>query len=181
MKKLLYPALAVVLLSTSAFMMAIPTATEWKIKDEFSIKFKSDDPSGEFGKFKGTIKFDESDLDNSKFDLSIEVASINTGNGMQNKKALTEEWFNATKYPNITYVSSKIEKSGEGYMITGSLKIKGVSKTYKIPFNFAKSSESGKFSGKFNVKRSDFKIGKAGGNVPDVMKIEFTVPVGKKG
>lgn len=180
MKKLIYPILTVVLLGTSAFMMAIPSATEWKIKDDFSIKFKSDDPSGEFSKFKGTIKFDESDLTTSKFDLSIEVASINTGNGMQNKKAQTEEWFNSTKYPNITYTSTSIEKTGEGYTITGNLKIKGVSKTYKVPFNFSKSSESGKFSGKFNVKRSDFKIGKSGGNVPDVMKIEFTVPVAKK-
>lgn len=112
--------------------------------------------------------------------MSIEVASINTGNGMQNKKAQTEEWFNASKYPNITYTSTKIEKTGEGYTITGNLKIKGTSKSYKVPFNFSKSSESGKFSGKFNVKRSDFKIGKSGGNVPDVMKIEFTVPVAKK-
>jgi polyisoprenoid-binding protein YceI len=99
---------------------------------------------------------------------------------MQNKKALTAEWFDETKYPKITYVSSKIEKSGEGYNITGTLKMKGVSKSYKVPFNFKKVDNSGKFSGKFNVKRSDFKIGHAGGNVPDVMKIEFSVPVDKK-
>src|SRR3989344_785508 len=56
----------------------------------------------------------------------------------------------------------------------------GVFKTYKVPFSCKKADNSGKFTGKFNVKRSDFKIGKAGGNVPDVMKIEFSVPVDKK-
>ncbi|MBI3239751.1 MAG: YceI family protein [Flavobacteriia bacterium] len=179
MKKIFYPMLAVVLLASSAFM-SVTSAPEWKIKDDYSIKFISDDPSGIFKTFKGTIKFDESDLAGSKFDLTIDVNSISTGNGMQNKKAMIEEWFNESKYPTITYVSTKIEKSGEGYSITGNLKMKGVSKSYKVPFNFKKVDNSGKFTGKFNVKRSDFKIGHAGGNVPDVMKIEFTVPVDKK-
>ncbi|MDH4473595.1 MAG: YceI family protein [Fluviicola sp.] len=179
MKKLFYPLLAVVLLGSSAFM-SVTSAPEWKITDDYSIKFVSDDPTGIFKTFKGTIKFDESDLAGSKFDLTIPVNSISTGNGMQNKKALTAEWFDETKYPNITYVSSKIEKSGDSYNITGTLKIKGVSKSYKVPFTFKKTDNSGKFSGKFNVKRSDFKIGKAGGNVPDVMKMEFSVKVDKK-
>lgn len=179
MKKVVYPLLAVVLLISSAFM-SVTSAIDWKIKDDYSIKFKSEDPSGTFKTFKGSIKFDETDLAGSKFDLTIDISSINTGNGMQNKKALTAEWFDATKYPTITYVSSKVEKSGSGYAITGNLKIKGVTKAYKIPFDFKKTGDSGKFTGTFNVKRSDFKIGKPGGEVPDIMKIEFSVPVDKK-
>lgn len=179
MKKVFYPLLAVVVLASSAFMMA-PTATDWKIKDDYSIKFISSDPSGVFKTFSGSIKFDETDLANSKFDVAIDVNSINTGNGMQNKKAMTAEWFDQAKYPKITYVSTKVEKSGDSYNIIGNLKMKGVTKQYKIPFDFKKTESSGKFTGKFNVKRSDFKIGKAGGNVPDIMKIEFSVPVDKK-
>lgn len=179
MKKAFYPLLAIVLIASSAFMVA-PTVTDWKIKEDYSIKFISSDPTGVFKTFKGTMKFDGSDLANSKFDLKIDVNSINTGNGMQNKKALTAEWFDATKYPQITYTSSKFEKTGDNaYAVTGTLKIKGTSKSYKIPFEFNPSGTSGKFTGKFNVKRSDFKIGKPGGNVPDVMKIEFSVPVTK--
>lgn len=179
MRQLFYPLLAVVLLSTSAFVMTT-SATDWKIKSDYSIKFISADPTGVFKTFSGSIKFDENDLANSKFDVSIDVNSINTGNGMQNKKALTAEWFDEAKYPKITYVSTKVEKSGDGYAITGNLKMKGKTKAYKVPFDFNKAGETGKFTGKFNVKRSDFGIGKPGGNVPDIMKIEFTVPVEKK-
>lgn len=179
MKRAFFPLLAVVLIASSAFMMA-PTVTDWKIKDDYSIKFISADPTGVFKTFKGTMKFDANDLGNSKFDLKVDVNSINTGNGMQNKKALTSEWFDATKYPQITFISSKFEKAGNDlYNVTGTLKMKGTSKTYKIPFEFKENGGSGKFTGKFNVKRSDFKIGKPGGNVPDVMKIEFSVPVTK--
>ena len=179
MKKAFYPVIAGVLLISSAFV-SVSTPTEWKIKDDFSIEFKSKDPSGLFKSFKGSIKFDEADLAGSKFDLSIDPASISTGNGMMNKKAQIEEWFNSAKYPEIKFVSSKIEKSENGFFIFGSLKIKGVAKDIKIPTKYINSGETAKFSGSFNVKRSVYKIGSKSDAVPDVLKIEFVVPVSKK-
>lgn len=177
MKKLFYPALATVILVSSAFMSV--TAVDWKIADGYSIKFTSDDPSGIFKEFTGSINFDESDLANAKFDLKIPVSSISTGNGMQNKKAMTEEWFDQAKYPNITYTSTSVVKADKGYTIIGNLKLKGTTKTYKIPVDFKKTGETGKFTGSFKVNRLDFKIGKPGGGVPDYMKIDFSVPVKK--
>lgn len=179
MKRLFYPVIASVLLISSAFVTVV-TTQDWKIKDDFSIKFASKDPNGNFKDFKGTIHFDEADLANSKFDVSIDVSSISTGNGMMNKKAQIEEWFNAAKYPQIKFVSSKIEKSDKLYNVTGTLKIKGTSKVTKIPVTYTKSGESAKFSGSFSVKRSDFKVGHKSDAVPDVMKIEFSIPVAKK-
>lgn len=178
MKKLFYPALAALILVSTAFMSI--TSQEWKIADDFSIKFTSKDPSGIFREFKGSINFDESDLSAAKFDLTIPVASISMGNGMKNKKSMIPEWFDAEKYPNITYKSASVEKSAKGYMIVGDLKIKGTSKQYKIPVDFQKTGETGKFTGTFNVNRMDFKIGKSSGAVPDIMKVEFSVPVNKK-
>lgn len=177
MKKLFYPALAALILVSSAFMSV--SSVVWKIGSDFSIKFTSEDPSGIFKEFKGTINFDESDLASAKFDLTIPVSSISMGNGMQNKKSLTPEWFDAAKYPNITYNSTSVAKADKGYMITGNLKIKGVTKVYKIPIDFKKVGETGKFTGTFKVNRNDFGIGKAGGAVSDYMKVEFTVPVNK--
>ena len=178
MKKIFYPLVAGLLLMSSAYVSI--TSQEWKIKDDFSIKFISKDPSGIFKDFKGTINFDENDLTTSKFDLSIDVSSISTGNGMMNKKAQIEEWFDAAKYPQIKFVSSKIEKSTTGYSVIGNLKIKGVVKETKIPLIYSKTGDGAKFSGAFNVKRSDYKVGHKGDIVPDVMKIEFSVPVSKK-
>lgn len=175
MKRFTYPVLAGLLLISSAF--ATITSQEWTIKDDYSIKFTSKDPSGSFKSFKGTIVYDEADLANSKFDVSVDVASINMGNGMKNKKAMTSEWFNEAKYPEISYTSTKIEKSGDGFKMTGDLKMKGVSKKYAIPVKFA----GNKFTGSFNVKRLDFKVGDDDTEVvPNVLKIEFSVPVAKK-
>lgn len=178
MKKVIFPILAVVIFAGSAFVTLAPA--EYKIKDSHSIAFSSKDPSGTFKTITGTVKWDEADLANSKFDLKIDVSSINTGNGMQNKKAQTAEWFDATKYPDIKFVSTKIEKAGSDYNITGKLTMKGVTKEKKIPAKVVKSGSDVTFSGSFTVNRMDYKVGKKSDAVPDVMNIKYSLPVTKK-
>jgi polyisoprenoid-binding protein YceI len=176
MKKYIIPMLAVVLFIGSAFVVMNPPV-DYKIKDSHSIAFKSKDPSGSFKTITGTVKWDDADLANSKFDLKIPVSSINTGNGMQNKKAQTPEWFDATKYPDIKFVSTK---SGDEYKITGKLTMKGVTKEKTIPAKVSKSGSDLTFSGTFSVNRIDYKVGKKSEAVPDVMNITYSLPVAKK-
>lgn len=178
MKKIVYPLIALTFLVSSA--MTVATAPEYKIKEGHSIQFKSKDPSGVFKVVKGTVKFDEADLETSKFILTFPVSSISTGNGMQNKKAQTEEWFNAAKFPDIKFTSTKVEKSGDGYAVMGTLTMKGVSKEKKVPLKVSKSGTDLIFSGSFTVKRSDYKIGHSSDAVPDVMNINYSLPVAKK-
>ncbi len=101
MKKLIYPFAALLIIAASAFTAV--KSIDWKIADTYSIKFDGGDPSGEFKGLKGTINFDPNDLASSKFTTSIDVASINTGNGMKNTYAKSEKWFDAEKYPNYNF------------------------------------------------------------------------------
>jgi polyisoprenoid-binding protein YceI len=181
MKTILYPALALILLVGSAASY-VASAPGYKIKDSYSIEFKSKDPSGEFTKMSGTIKFDEDDLSGSKFDLSFDVSSISTGNGMKNKKAQTAEWFNAAKYPQITFVSTKIEKASSGttfaneYNVYGNLKMKGITKEKKVSMKVSKNGKDITFSGSLSVNRMDFKVGKTSDVVPNIMNVTYSIP-----
>jgi polyisoprenoid-binding protein YceI len=177
MRRFTYPVIAGSILMISAAMSL--TAPAYSIKTGYNIEFKSKHPSGVFKVLKGTVSFDEDDLVTSKFSLLIPVSSISTGNGMMNKKAQTEEWFNADKYPDIKFVSSKIEKSSEGFNILGSLTIKGISKEKKIPVKVTKNGTDLTFSGSFSVNRADFKVGSKSDAVPDIMNITYTLPVSK--
>src|SRR6185369_3894981 len=85
MKKQIYSLAAIVVIIGSAF--AFIQSQDWKIAEGYSIKFEAGDPSGEFTGLKGAIKFDEKNLGASKFDVNIDVATINTGNGMKNTHA----------------------------------------------------------------------------------------------
>jgi hypothetical protein len=166
-------------LALSTSVAFLPT-DHYVVSDGHSIDFKSKDPSGSFKEMSGDIDFDEKNLDASKFNLKIEVSSINTGNGMMNKKAQTEEWFDAKKYPQIKFKSTKVEKKGNDYVITGYLTIKGVTKSVSIPAAVTSSGNKLTFKGTFSVARLDFKVGHKSDSVSDVLKINYVVPADKK-
>src|SRR5687768_16114200 len=90
MQKFFYPIAAAAIITASAFTVA--TVPGYKIGSDYSVKFSSKDPSGVFQGLKGDISFDEKDLKTSKFNVTIDVATINTGNGMQNTHAKSDKW-----------------------------------------------------------------------------------------
>lgn len=156
-------------------------AQQYKLADGHKISFSNPDVSGTFDALTTSgLTFDETELSSSKLSFKIEVGSINTGNGLMNKHAKGEEWFNADKYPYIDFTSSKIEKTSEGFKATGKLQMHGVSKEVTIPFTFSKKGNKGTFIAKFSVDRSDFQIGKKNGGVAETIKITATIPVIKK-
>src|SRR5665647_15035 len=113
MKRHFYAFAAIVIFFASAFTAF--QSVDWKIADSYSIKFDGGDPSGEFKGLKGSISFDPNNLKTSNFDVSIEVATINTGNGMKNTHAKSEKWLDAEKFPLITFTSKEIAKTSTGY------------------------------------------------------------------
>ncbi|MDP4596560.1 MAG: YceI family protein [Crocinitomicaceae bacterium] len=156
-------------------------AQQYKLSEGHKIAFTNPDVSGTFDELSAvTLVFDETKLSSSKLSFKLEVASINTGNGLMNKHAKGEEWFNADKYPFIEFTSSKIEKTSEGYKATGKLQMHGVSKEVSIPFTFSKKGNKGTFIAKFSVDRTDYQIGKKNAGVAETIKITATIPVIKK-
>ncbi len=174
MKKLFYPLAAIAIISGSAF--TVFKSQNWKIADNYSVKFEGGDPSGEFGGLKGTISFDPNDLAASKFDASLDVATINTGNGMKNTHAKSDQWFEAEKYPIIRFTSEAITKTSTGYEAKGILDMHGVKKEITIPFTF----DNNIFKGSIQVNRLDYNINTAEPHHgAAIFKVDITVPVVK--
>src|SRR5438477_2600315 len=131
MKKFIYPLAAILIITASAF--TVIQSQDWNITDNYSVKFDGGDPSGEFKGLKGQISFDPNDLAGSVFDVTIDVATINTGNGMKNTHAKSEKWFDAEKYPTIHFTSSSSTKTASGYEVKGTLDMHGVQKEITVP------------------------------------------------
>ena len=174
MKKYFYVIAALVLIAGSAFTAFQPA--ELKIADNYSVKFNGGDPSGEFKGLKGTINFDPNSPGTSNFDVTIDVATINTGNGMKNTHAVSEKWLDAAKFPVIRFTSKTITRSSQGFEAKGILDMHGVQKEIVLPFTFVNNV----FTGSFEVNRMDYNINTAepthGGSV---FKLDITVPVTK--
>jgi len=174
MKKSIFPAIAMVVILVSAFTFI--QSLDWKISDKYSVKFDGGDPSGEFTGLKGTIKFDENNLAASKFDCTIDVESINTGNGMKNTHAKSDKWLDAAKYPVIRFTSKSINKTATGFAAVGTLDFHGVQKEITLPFTFVNNV----FAGAFEVNRMDYLVNTAEPNHgAAVLKVSLNVPVTK--
>ena len=83
---------------------------------------------GEFKKYSVKLQT-EKDLTKSKVDVTIDVASIDTGNAQRDKHLRSPDFFDAAKYPTITFKSKKITRAGkDAFKVIGDLTIKGKTK-----------------------------------------------------
>lgn len=176
MKKINHILLAGIIVALSAFTWKI--STKWNIANNYSIKFAGTDAEGIFKKMTGEVAFDPNNLSAANFSFTVDVNSINTGNGMKNKHAVSDKWFDAEKYPSIVFNSKSFTQSGNSYVVSGKMTIHGISKDMKVPFTFEKNTLAAKFS----VNRMDFKVGTMDGmskKVSNEIKLDVLIPLTK--
>lgn len=89
---------------------------------------------GRFKDFEGTIWIDKQNPSASKVEFTVQAASIDTANEGRDKDLRSENFFDATKYPTITFKSTKVASKGkDAYEVTGDLTMHGVTKSVTVP------------------------------------------------
>ena len=84
---------------------------------------------GSFKKFDGTVDAAKADLTDAKINFSVDVNSISTDVEMRNNHLKTDDFFNAAKYPAMTFVSTSFKKAKDNnYLLSGKLTIRDVTK-----------------------------------------------------
>lgn len=146
----------------------------WKPAD-YSIQFSTRGGSGTIGGLKGAIDFDEGNPSASRFDMTVDLSTLDMGLGLKTKHAKQENFFHAEKYPVIRFKSSEITRQGAQYLTRGELTIKGITRPVSIPFTFTRNGNEGQFRGTFEVNRKDFNLERKG--VGEVVKVELNIPV----
>ena len=115
---------------------------------------------GNFDKFEGQIIYDPADLANSKANITIQAASINTRNDQRDAHLKSPDFFDAAKFPTITFVSTKFTPAS----ITGNLTMKSTTKKVTIPVTISgpvKTMTGGKaigITGSVTINRQDYGI-----------------------
>lgn len=89
---------------------------------------------GYFRDFTGTVNYDAADMKKSSVEFTTKIASVDTGAAGRNTHLQKEEFFAAEKYPDMIFKSTKIEKKGKQWMMSGDLTIRGVTKAVTFPF-----------------------------------------------
>ena len=93
---------------------------------------------GRFSDVNGSITYDEADITKSSVEATIKVATISTDNEGRDKHLKSPDFFDAKKYPEITFKSKSIQKRGNQLVALGTLTMRGVSKDIELPFEINK-------------------------------------------
>lgn len=149
-------------------------------------------PSGNFSDIQGHIVVDNDKPEKSSVNVTIPLSSINTNVKALDEHLLKADFFDAEKFPIITFKSTKVEtKDKKNFKITGDLTIKGITKPVVLDTVLNKQAEHPMakvpaigFNATTSFDRSIFGLGAAIPNVGDKITVnittEATIPADKK-
>src|SRR5579872_1945176 len=104
----------------------------------FSVKHILSKVLGEFKDYDGTFIFDPAKPEEGKVDVTIQAASISTDNEMRDHHLQSPDFFDAGKFPTLTFKSTSVTK-GDGdnkYKVVGDLTIHGVTKSVTLDVDY---------------------------------------------
>lgn len=149
---------------------------------------------GAFNDFSANLDFDGTDVATGKVDMTISVASVDTKNPTRDTHLKSPDFFDAEKYPDITFKSKKVIKgTGDKFQLLGDMTMRGVTKevTFDCEYHGSvemkgtdKSTVKSGFSATATINRQDFGVsynkvldtgGLAVGNEVEIMlELEFS-------
>lgn len=121
--------------------------------------------SGRFGDYEARVDFDDKTLEPKNIQVTIESASIDTGNKMRDGHLKGADFFESREYPQMIFIGKSVTKvAANSYKVLGSLKIKNVTKQVSVEFTTTASvKDTWGYQNKFvkfhsKINRKDFNI-----------------------
>ena len=142
---------------------------------------------GTFKDFDGTATIDAANPAASRVNLTIDAGSVDTGSADRDGHLQSGDFFDVDTHKQLTFVSTKVERDGDEWQITGDLTIKGVTKPVTIVFEETGSARDPfgnlrvGFEGSTSINRKDWgltwnaALETGGVLVSEKIKLEFDV------
>ena len=188
---LLVPVLVVPASPTAGALRAPTAPAIWTLDKahtsvSFQIRHFVSKVRGGFGNVTGTITGDPESWQNVQIEVSIPTATINTGNERRDTDLKSSNFFAVDSFPEITFRSTRIERSGDDAKIHGMLTMRGVTRSIVMEghFNGIQKTPQGQklgFDATTTVNRTDYgvkwnrAVEGGGAMLGDEVKIEINV------
>lgn len=152
------------------------------------------DIPGYFRDFTGTVNYDAADPSKSSVEFTAKIASVDTGHDGRDAHLRRDDFFDEPKHPEMTFKSTNVEKKGSGWIVSGNLTMRGVTKPVSIPFEVTGFVPGGEragakigITGETKINRRDFGVN-YGGNLPsgvpsiaDEVRVVLAIEAAKPG
>ena len=143
---------------------------------------------GQFNEFTGSVFLDAETPENSKVEITIKAASVDTRNADRDAHLRSNDFFAMEEFPEITFRSTRVEQASENeYYVTGDLTIRATTKPVTVNFQLNGSAVDPwgnfrvGFEGQTTINRKDWGVSfnaamEAGGVlVSEKVNLEFEV------
>jgi len=150
------------------------------VPEESSIHFsvKASAPvDGTFDKWNATLIFTSPDVTSGVLNIKIQAASVNTGNGIKNRKLKGKDFFNAKRDALITFRSTRVIQTGpDSFEVSGDFTLRGVTKVQTLALTITgKGTGSGRIIGTMAFDRKDYGMTKGIPFVKIADRVEVSV------
>jgi polyisoprenoid-binding protein YceI len=146
---------------------------------------------GRFNTFEGTFDLNDT-FTKSTFKTSVDVSSIDTGEKKRDEHLVSPDFFDAAKFPKMTFESTEIKGTADAFKLVGNLSIHGVTKKVTFDGKYLGSVVDGygnqkvAFQAKSKINRKDFGLTwsqavEAGPVVGDTVEVSLNIQAGKPG
>ena len=140
MKKLTAVALAGAIAAPAAFLPTQAQAAEYVIDTEGQhafIEWRIQHLGyswlyGRFNDFEGSFEYEDGELDDASVEVTIDMASLDSNHAERDKHLRSDDFFDVAEYPEASFKSTGIESTDDGFVITGDLTMRGVTKEIEI-------------------------------------------------
>ena len=120
--------------------------------------------SGSFNQFEATLHYDADDLSSFSLTATIQTASIDTNNQRRDNHLRSSDFFDAQNHPTITFESTELAMTEDGYVVHGDLTIRGITQAIELLISIAGpiSGPGGVvligLEGRTTINRHDFNV-----------------------
>lgn len=151
-----------------------------KSRIEFTSKQMNVPVDGRFGRFTAQVAYDPKKPADSKAEVEVDLASVDTGSSEADIEVAKKGWLNIPAFPKAKFTSTSVKPlSADKLEIRGTLAIKGLSRDVTIPVTVKTAGATTTFEGAFPLMRLQYKIGEGiwsdTETVADEVQVKFRI------
>jgi polyisoprenoid-binding protein YceI len=126
----------------------------------FQATYQKEAFAGRFKKFDAAIAYDESDPSKGKFDVTVDVASVDTQSSERDDTLKGADFFDPKHYAQAHFVTTSFAKAADGSVIAhGTLTIRNAEKPVALKVKFVANADKATLDVDTTLKRAEFGLG----------------------
>jgi polyisoprenoid-binding protein YceI len=135
---------------------------------------------GRFDRWRAEIVFSPQALDRSKVTVTIDLASVETGDAQRDAALPSPDWFDTAAHPQAVFTATKFEKTGpDRYLAHGTLQLRGVTRPQALAFRLKIDGDRAQATGSASLDRTAFGVGqgdfKGTDQIPGKVAVTFAL------